>query len=448
MTDELPYSICISDILTLREEILEPDSNFMRQISLSNVESNENTLESNPKMFFDSTFMTDALESSLKQLRNTVDERKDSNRQVFYGPYGTGKSHSLVTLYHCFKSTEIASTWANETIIGFEKVVPDDALPIAVPLQEEQPEFLWHPFFDRLNFEYGNSDGFYPLIKSIQDAIGGRSVALFIDGIGDWLETLEHPAKQKNLYFLQELFGASHKETTDLSIFVTFDRRNSTFQDILEKESGLMEISTSHIEKNILYHRLIKSIDKSPIMLELVQEYLEAYMNSGFFDISDSLRKEMYEAYPLHPSLMNTLGIVYSEMSGVGTIQGMLRLLSKVLRDNMEKVDIVTHSEIDFVEYNDELTCISDNYSNMDWYHDIINSLSSERNSRYVRSILNTVLLYSLIPDHSKGANLEEIIFGTYQRGDDIEDILGELDRLNNESPHLQQCDSKYYIRE
>ena len=92
----------IDDVLTLSQELTEGDGLIKGQIRLYDVDSDEDTLESDARRFFERTLLTGGLEDSLKRLRDTLQGEDNTRIHEMYGPYGTGKSHQMVAMYHCF----------------------------------------------------------------------------------------------------------------------------------------------------------------------------------------------------------------------------------------------------------------------------------------------------------------------------------------------------------
>ena len=143
MSAEGTLDTSIDDVLTLSQELTEGDGLIKGQIRLYDVDSDADTLESDARRFFDRTLLTGGLEDSLKRLRDTLQGEDNNRLHEMYGPYGTGKSHQMVALYHCFQSPDVVGNWADGRIEGLGDALPDDALPIVVSLQKEQYDYLW-----------------------------------------------------------------------------------------------------------------------------------------------------------------------------------------------------------------------------------------------------------------------------------------------------------------
>ncbi|MFC6875279.1 DUF499 domain-containing protein [Halobellus marinus] len=448
--DAIPETT-IDETLTLSRELTEGDSLVKGQIRLYDVESDAGTLESDAERFFDRTLLTEGLEDSLKRLRDTLEGEDNIRIHEMYGPYGTGKSHQMVAMYHCFDSPGMVEEWADGRIEGLDGTLPRDAVPIVVSLQKEQYEYLWEPLFEALDYDLDESeyeDGGYPDIDTITDAVGDRTVAFLVDELEDWFGSLEGRRKSANKGFLQALLEATSR--TNLFAIISVLREGSDVHDILSRQERVEVNMSNQVDiREVLRHRLVEpgSIDQSK-MRDLVDEYIEAYAETDYVDLPDGLRDEMYETYPFHPELIDALKTRYFAETESGATRGMLYLFAKVLVDRHQQTDLITHGEVDAVEYNDELTRINVEHARPDRCYDDIVERLTDADIDYGRDILSTVLIYSLTPGLDEGATTSDIVVGTFHAGDRVNDIIVDLERLQGEVYHLWQSDDRFVIRE
>ncbi len=442
----------IGDVLTLSRELTEGDGLIKGQIRLYDVEAGEDTLESNARRFFDRTLLTGGLEDSLKRLRDTMSGEDNIRIHEMYGPYGTGKSHQMVALYHCFASPDVVGEWSDGRIEGLDEALPRDALPVVVSLQKEQSEYLWEPLFDALDYDLDEDEydtGGYPDIDTISDAVGDRTVAFFVDELEDWFGSLEGTRKDANRGFLQALLEATSRPDLDLYAIISVLREGSDVHDILSRQQRVEVNMSNQVDiRDVLRHRLVADIDDPGAMRSLVDEYVDAYAETDYVDLPKGLRDDMYDTYPFHPELIDSMKTRYFAETESGATRGMLYLFAKVLVDKYETTDLITHGEIDAVEYNDELTRINVEHSRPNRCFDDIEERLADTDITYGRPILSTVLIYSLTPGLAEGATTEDIIVGTYHAGDRINDIVVDLERLQGEVYHLWRFDDRYVIRE
>ncbi|WP_274326254.1 DUF499 domain-containing protein [Halosimplex aquaticum] len=360
----------------------------------------------------------------------------------------------MVALYHCFKSPDVVNDWSDGRVEGLGDALPDDALPIVLSFQKKQYEYLWEPLFEKLDYEPDEDDyddeGGYPTIDVIQDAVGDQTVAFFMDELEDFFQSLKGERKGANKGFLQALFETTTQPNTELFAFVSVLREGSDVHDILSREPERVQVNMSNqVEiEDVLRHRLIDSIDDRSAMRSLVDQYIEAYADTDYVDLPDGLREDMYDTYPFHPILIDSLKTRYFAETQSGATRGMLYLFAKVLVDRYQETDLITHGVVDAVDYNDELGRINVEHSRADRCYDDIDERLADADITYGRPILSTVLIYSLTPGLAEGATTSDIVIGTYHAGDRINDIIVDLERLQGEVYHLWRSDDRYVIRE
>ncbi|MDL0135381.1 DUF499 domain-containing protein [Halobacterium salinarum] len=455
MSVEGTLDTTIHDVLTLSQELTEGNGLIKGQIRLYDVDSDADTLESDARRFFDRTLLTGGLEDSLKRLRDTLQGEDNNRLHEMYGPYGTGKSHQMVALYHCFQSPDVVGNWADGRIEGLGDALPDEALPIVVSLQKEQYDYLWEPLFEKLDYDLDEEDyddeGGYPPIDIINEAVGDRTVAFFADELEDWFGALKGQRKDANRGFLQALFETSMSQRhTELYTFVSVLREGSDVHDILSRENERVQVNMSNQVdiKDVLRHRLVDSIDDRAAMRSLVDQYIEAYADTDYVDLPDGLREDMYATYPFHDKLIEDLKTRFFAETESGATRGMLYLFARILVDRYKEIDLITHGEVDAVEYNDELTRINVEHARPNCCYDDITERLADADIDYGRPILSTVLIHSLTPGLDEGATTSDIVIGTYHPGDRINDIIVDLERLQGEVYHLWRSDDRYVIRE
>ncbi len=465
MSTETALETTIEDVVELSPELTEGETLIDGQIRLYDVVGGD-TLESNAERFFDRTLLTDGLADSLQRLRDTLNGEDNVRIQEMYGPYGTGKSHQMVALYHCFASPEIVADWADGRIEGLGEALPSDAEPIVLSLQKQQFDYLWEPLFDALDYtpdraDYDN-DGGYPTIDVIGDAVGDRTVAFFVDELEDFFESLSGSREAANRGFLQAMCEASTRPETELFPVVSVLREESTVQDILSRQERVeVNMSNQVSIGEVLRHRLIGEVRDEDRLRSLVESYVDSYAETDYVDLPAGFREDLLETYPFHPALISALKTRYAAGSESGSrrttdgdqiqsgpTRGMLYLFARVLVDRHDETDLLTHGEVDAVDYNDELGRINIQHDRPDRCYDDIVERLADAGIDYGREILSTVLIHSLTPGLDEGATEEDIVVGTFHAGDRVNDIVVDLRRLQGEVYHLWADDERYVIRE
>jgi hypothetical protein len=445
MAETEALSKTLADTVTLSHELRE-EGQIDGQVKLYNVDQDEE-FESDAELFFDRTLMTQGLREALLILRDSLSGKDPRGTHILYGPYGSGKSHQMVALYHCFDDPAAAGTWAGESIDEFESALPGSAIPVTVAMQNEQYEYLWEPFFEALDYDPGTYEsGGYPDMQTIQDAVDDETVAFFVDELEDWFDTLQGDRKSANKAFLQSLLESTALSDLELYTIVSVLRDDSEVHDILNREQAVEVNMNNQVDKReVLRHRLIDSIDEAAAQ-EIVNGYFDAYDQSDHVNLSDDLLSEMHDLYPFHPSLLDALESRYYADEGNQNTRGMIYLFSKVLLEMQDQTDLITHGDIDAIEFEDELAKI--NYERLNAATGDIKSRIDTDEVPHGRRILNTILLYSLKPSEGEGAEVSEIVMGAYETGDLVSDVVLNLERLHGVAWHLHKLNGKYAIRD
>ncbi len=444
MTKSETLSQTLADTVTLSRELRE-EGQIDGQVKLYNVDD-EDEFESDANLFFERTMMTNGLREAFTILRDSLTGEDPRGTHILYGPYGSGKSHQMVALYHCFNDPVAAGAWADE-IDGFAESLPDTAAPITVAMQNEQYEHLWEPFFEDLDYDPGTYEsGGYPDMQTIQDAVGDKTVAFFVDELEDWFDTLSGDRKSANQGFLQALLESTALSDLELYTIVSVLREGSEVHNILNREQAVEVNMNNQVDKReVLRHRLIESVDEAAAR-EIVNGYFDAYDQGDHVDIPDGLLSEMHELYPFHPVLLDALETRYYADEGNQNTRGMIYLFSKVLLEMRDQTDLITHGDIDAIEFEDELAKI--NYERLNAATGDIKNRVDETEVPHGRRVLNTILLYSLKPSEGEGAEVSEIVMGAYQTGDLVSDVVLNLERLHGVAWHLHKLNGKYAIRD
>jgi hypothetical protein len=457
----------IADTITLSRELRE-EGEIDGQVKLYNVDDDEE-FEADATTFFERTLMTQGLREAFVDLRNTL--RGDDNRgtHILYGSYGSGKSHQMVAMHHCFASPAEAGRFGDRHIDDFSEALPapDRAETVTVSLQDRQPDYLWEPFFDELGEDPGTFDeGGYPDRRTILDAVGDRAVAFLLDELEDWWVTLSEDRKAANRGFLQAYLEATEDPDSSIFAFVSVLREGSEVHDILDRQTDNASdhnMNSKVSKQDVLRHRLIDDIDETAVE-DIVDGYVEAYADNDHVpddEIPRNLRGKMQDAYPFHPVLLNALETRYYADEGNQNTRGMIYLFSKILTTAtdpdadpddsgverlIDQTDLVTHGDIDAVLFEDELSRINVARPNV-CIDDIENRVDTE-NIPHGRRILNTVLLYSLKPDEGEGADKAEIVMGTFQTGDLVSDIVLNIEQLYGVAWYFHKLNGKYAVRD
>lgn len=436
--------VTVSDAIELSDELKE-NGYIDGRVRLYDIET-EGSYTADARTFFNRTLLTDALETNLIALRDTFTEGDARGTHVLYGPYGSGKSHHMVALYHALTSPDAAEEWAQSSVDGLDDAIPEGAIGMTVAMQHAQPDNLWDPFFDRLDYEPELSGGGYPDMETIGEALGDKTVGVFIDEIEDWFKSLDEERTAANRGFLQALMEAAALPDSNLHVVVSVLREESVVHDIIDREDPIeINLNESVDNSQVIRHRLFGGEDgvDEEIVHRVAEHYVEAYHDIDRLDVEDDLYDQIVANYPFHPRLIDAVEPYYQSNQNQAT-RGMVYLFSKLLLQLEDQVDLIIESDVDAIEFDDVYSKINSDRQNVTAAD--INQLDTEA-FKHARRILNTVLLHSLDPSGNEGVSVPGIVKGVYRSGADASSIKLDLNELDGEAPHLHKLNGKYAIR-
>lgn len=109
----------IKDILKPRKDVIE--GTFQGVIQTHKVDSKERRIENNPQEFLKVTYPSSAIKITLEKIKEKLSGKSHQGGFLLVGPYGSGKSHALITLYHLFNNPSLAEDWGKQPWVCFEK---------------------------------------------------------------------------------------------------------------------------------------------------------------------------------------------------------------------------------------------------------------------------------------------------------------------------------------
>jgi hypothetical protein len=161
------------------------------------VDSREPRLENNPEEFFKITYPSSALKRALERINEKLCGVSNQGGILLVGPYGSGKTHVLISLFHAFKCPKISKRWLREW--GVDLDISDSAKSVIISTRRYDVDLLWEPIFTLL----GRKDILseirrFPTVDQIEEVIGNSVCAIFIDEIENWYGSF-NPQTQADL---------------------------------------------------------------------------------------------------------------------------------------------------------------------------------------------------------------------------------------------------------
>ena len=291
------------------------------------------------KTFYKRTFETKNLEKIIKTVKNRLDGKGGDHFRPIKTPFGGGKTHTLIYLYHKFlewydkKPIVIVGTEIDpntQTIWGIieeqltGKVnklsgrVSHGAIALKEVLKDHQPILI---LIDELLHYVVRADG----IKVEKSTLAEQTIA-FIQELGETVMGLD------NVCVLVTLPSSANEE-------LNTDRAAELFEK-LKKFSGRIEDSISPVDDkdipSIIRARLFQT-DNNQIKDRaepIINDFVEYCEDEGIIPEglqASDYRKEFERSYPFLPQVIDVLYKRWGSMLNFQRTRGVLRLLSIVV---------------------------------------------------------------------------------------------------------------------
>jgi len=311
-----------------------------------------------PCLFFEKTYLTQGLKNLLENVAFRLQGQKGDPFIQLQTPFGGGKTHALLALYHFIKNRkkiDHLSAIAELPKLGGVKVAVfvgthADAVAGKTPwgeIADQLGQYQIVKEHDRKRVAPGKE-----LLRKILE-ISGPTLIL-VDEILEYIvkanraEKAEKITHGQTLAFLQELtevVGASKNcclvITLPASILERYDEEAEKALQQLQKISGRIEAIYTPVEGIELYEvirkRLFESLGEEKYRKKVAQSYFDLYQRLGT-DVPSEAREIEYRdrierAYPFHPELIDTLYDRWGSFPTFQRTRGVLRLLAEVVAD-------------------------------------------------------------------------------------------------------------------
>jgi hypothetical protein len=438
----------VSDIVKPREKVLQRD--IESTVKAYKVDSGEERIESSASEFLETTYPSNAIRDIIEQVNRKLKHKDDQGAFLLQGPYGSGKSHALITLYHLFDHSPppppSAEDWTDYW--GLDFVHTEDSESIILSAQNEEPDELWVPLFKKAGRE-DLLDEFskYPTTEHIEELVGESVFAIFLDEIETWWESFDQEEQrtlmQRNKLFLQNLLEVAEDSKRQLFVFITLLDKTPELKEIINRTSPHAEdISSSGDREKIIKHRMFKNpeedLDREKVR-EVVREYIEGYSSPIEFENEKRFEEDFVDSYPFHPQLLHILDNIYEGAKERQNVRGELLVLADMIAEKHDKTGVFLLSDLNHKAFR-----------TID--RDLVNKYETDVNKRvsdisYGDEILKSVLLYSLV-DNVSAATEPDILKATLKptEGMTVTDLSMSLENLYGKAHYLHKDDGHYKI--
>jgi len=415
------------------------------------------------ELFFKKTYIT----NGLKNLLDVVEKRlngqgRDPVIQI-QTPFGGGKTHSLIALYHSAKQWKV-----NPVVIVGTTLDPREETPWG--LLEEQLDGSKKRLTGKVS----------PGREALRELLERHQPVLILMD-----EILEYTTKAsgvpvggtnlaaQTLAFMQELTevaGTLEKVcvvvTLPSSLLENYDERAERLFNQLQKVSGRVERIYTPVQENeisrVVRSRLFSSIDEVEAK-RVITSFIEYAEKEGILPVgveTSDYRDRFIESYPFIPEVIDALYHRWGSFPTFQRTRGVLRLLSLVIYSLKE-------SGIPYVTLSDF------NLSNQDIRQELIKHIGAEFNSVIAADITDldsgskkvdaslgksyqglhigtraatSIFLYSFSGAQEKGAHIGEIKRNATVMENPSSIVAEAVEQLKSRLFYLQSQDGKYYF--
>lgn len=433
--------ILIKDIIKPRSEILE--NKFQGVIQSHKVDSEEARLESNAEDLFKVTYVSSALKRVLERVNEKLTNASNQGAILLVGPYGAGKTHGLITLYHLLKKPQLAKKWLRGWNIDI--ALPPSTKTCIVSTRRYDVDFLWEPIFSKLGREdiLGKIKRF-PTVDQIEDIVADETCAIFVDEIENWYGSFD-PEKQADLIernetFLEHLFEVANDPNKNLLLFLTFLEEKEGLKKIFNRTKPVrIDVSATEDREKIVLHRLFEDSDKKDLdrIEQIIQGYMDKYSEPIRIENSYKYKQRMTETYPFHPLLLETLTQVYEAATERQDIRGMMNVLADMIQDNYDKKDLLLICDIDENAFRGMDLWLVEKYSY---------DLGRVKGISYAAEILKSILVFTL-NDKTIGVTESDVLLSVFSptQGQTLNALIMDLENIYGK-PHYLHKEGDLYL--
>jgi len=336
-----------------------------------------------PDMFSRKTYFTDGLENLLRKVHRKLSEGRGDSIIELKTPFGGGKTHSLISIYHYIKNGNKIKSLLPKDLDIIDAGIAVLACDHLNPQEGREIDGLnIRTLWGELAYQIGGEEGYEQFKENDQNRIspGSEKLTEFLTEQQPFVllfdEVLEYIAGALGVEYAKSNLGSqSFTFLTQLTkamgsikngmLVVTLP--SSDLEDFTpEKEKGLARLEkifgrVETIETpvkgdevySIIRRRLFQDMKSEEKKNEVIHEYFEMYRNNKE-DVPNKVRDKDYKermdlAYPFHPETIDILYEKWGTFSSFQRTRGVLRLLALLIGDlykGEKNIDMILPSDI------------------------------------------------------------------------------------------------------
>ena len=475
-------------------------------VKLMDVMDGEAPLEyQDPVTFFQRTYFTRNLEKIMRMVLKRLSKKGGENVIQLLTPFGGGKSHTLLALYHLFQNREeISHLQEIKNFVmdaGIEAVPKVNAAVIVGtylnPLKGRtvEKDLTINTLWGEIAFQLGGRELYNqirdndekkvsPGTKDLKKILKQATPALILmDEVTVYASKAQRVKGLlgETISFFQELTEAV-SSLKDVALIVTlpaspYERADEAAEEMYEmvyqkvsRRFGRIEEAWTPVEDDEIHEvvrkRLFEDIGDAETIKEIVQAYWDFYLKMGDKVTHDArdpeIRKKMEKSYPFHPDLINILYQKWGSLPRFQRTRGVLRLLALVINKAYTQKTLSPMIQPCDVDFSDErITSEVMRYLADDKWRSVISNditavppkIDKELGSEYEKERLSVKLARAIfLYSHGgqPGANLREMrvaaLFPNSAYPEMVTEIVQRFEGVDG-LWYLDKADGRYFFK-
>ena len=309
-----------------------------------------------PARFFQQTYPTQGLVNLLATVARRLEQGTGDSVIQLQTPFGGGKTHALISLYHLFRHGAAFqdTALARQTLqrAGLD-ALPEVRIACFVgedadPIRGKTP---WGALAEQL--------GVYPLVEEhdrrrrapgrdlVLQMLGEHPTLILLDELAVYLVAAKD-FQDQSLAFCQQLTEAVSVSScaalvATLPSSAPYGEEGERALRQLEQIFGRVQALYTPVEGDeffrVLRQRLMQEVIDPTELNRIVDAFFELYKRADVPEEArqDAYRERMRLAYPFHPLVIDTLNRRWSTFSSFQRTRGVLKFLASALRDLYER---------------------------------------------------------------------------------------------------------------
>ncbi|MCX2727443.1 DUF499 domain-containing protein [Thermomicrobium sp. 4228-Ro] len=329
-----------------------------------------------PERFFENTYPTEGLRTLLREVLGRLTGRNPAANPIvrLETPFGGGKTHSLIALYHAVRGSPAAERLVDPGLIpdpGSVRVAGIVGSELDPTTGVLHPDVTTYTLWGELAYQLGGVAGYRLVEESdrrtkaapgsglLDHLIGDRPTLILLDEIARYLRaaqavptgTGEGNVAGQTIAFLMSLLEFAASRQRVVVVLTLADPSDAFGQESEQLRAHLAEarrvaarnerVLTPAAEDetaSIVAHRLFRTIDRHAAQ-EVSRAYLAAYATAVEHGAplphevtTAAYAAQIERSYPFHPELLRVLSLRVGTIPNFQRTRGALRLLALVVR--------------------------------------------------------------------------------------------------------------------